>query len=161
MTTTINIYFKLAETKEEFAAATDLFQQYAAFIGIDLSFQNFEEELNSIEAQYSQPGGALLIGYNDTSEAIACVALRKWDDETAELKRMFVQPAYQGHKIGYRLMEEIIAIAKKIGYKKIKLDTLSTMLGAIKLYRSYGFYEIPSYRFNPIEGTVYMEKVLE
>jgi GNAT superfamily N-acetyltransferase len=156
----INVSFKVADTPQKFAEGANLFQQYAAFIGIDLSFQNFAEELHTIDQQYQKPDGCLLIAYDDT-KPIACVALRKWDDETAELKRMFVQPTYQGQKIGYRLMKEIIAIAKELHYRKIKLDTLSTMESALKLYRVNGFYEIPPYRFNPIENTVYMEKNLQ
>src|SRR5215216_2496497 len=156
----INISYKVAETPQEFAEGANLFQQYAGFIGIDLSFQNFAQELKTIDKQYNKPDGTLLIAYHET-KAIGCIALRKWDDDTAELKRMFVLQEYQGHKIGQKLLEQILQIAKTLNYRKVKLDTLSTMEGALRLYRSYGFYEISPYRFNPIEGTVYMEKALK
>ena len=156
----IDISFKVAETPQEFAEGAILFQQYAQFIGIDLSFQNFEEELKTIDKQYNKPEGTLLIAYDGT-KPIGCVALRKWDIKTAELKRMFVQQEYQGHKIGRKLLEQVLQIAQALNYRQVKLDTLSTMEGALKLYRSYGFSEILPYRFNPIEGTVYMEKILE
>ena len=160
MTEPINISFRIAETAQEFTEGANLFQQYAEFIGIDLSFQNFADELETIDKQYSKPVGSLIIAYDGT-KAIACVALRRWDIETAELKRMFVVQEYQGHKIGLRLLEQILGIAQKLGYKKVRLDTISTMEAALKLYRSFGFYEIPAYRFNPIEDTVYMEKILQ
>jgi ribosomal protein S18 acetylase RimI-like enzyme len=160
MPNSINISFRIADTNQEFAAGASLFQQYAGFIGIDLSFQNFAEELNTIDKQYMKPQGSLIIAYDGT-KAIACVALRRWDIETAELKRMFVLQEYQGHKIGLRLLEQILGIAQKLGYKKVRLDTLSSMEAALKLYRSFGFYEIPAYRFSPIEETIYMEKVLQ
>ena len=88
------------------------------------------------------------------------MALRSWDKETAELKRMFVRPAYRGNKLGHRLLERIIEIAKELGYKSILLDTLPAMTEALRLYRLYGFSEIPPYRFNPVEGAVFMEKKL-
>src|SRR5687768_3700006 len=160
MPKSINITFKVTETPQEFEEGRSLFEQYALFIGIDLSFQNFADELNTIDKQYNKPGGTLLIAY-DESKAVGCVALRKWDSETAELKRMFVMQAYQGHKIGQRLLQQILDIAQELNYKKVRLDTLSTMKQALTLYRLYGFYEIPAYRFNPMEGTVYMEKILE
>ena len=160
MPNSINISFRIADTNQEFAAGASLFQQYAGFIGIDLSFQNFAEELNTIDKQYMKPKGSLIIAYDGT-KAVGCVALRNWDNETAELKRMFVAPAYHGHKIGQRLLEQILGVAQKLGYKKVRLDTISTMEAALKLYRSFGFYEIPAYRFNPMEETIYMEKILE
>jgi len=160
MSNSRSISFKIAETLQDFEQGASLFQQYAEFIGFDLSFQNFDEELNTIDKQYSKPVGSLIIAY-DGEKAVACVALRRWDTETAELKRMFVLQEYQGHKIGLRLLEQILGVAQKLGYKKVRLDTISTMEAALKLYRSFGFYEIPAYRFNPIKETVYMEKNLE
>lgn len=155
----MDVTFRIAQTPEEFSAGAELFKQYAEFVDLDLSFQNFEDELKDINRQYNKPKGALLLAYNG-SKAVGCVALREWSDETAELKRMFVLEEYQGYKIGRRLLELVLEIAKELRYKKVRLDTLSTMNGALKLYRSYGFYEIPSYRYNPLEGPVYMEKQL-
>jgi ribosomal protein S18 acetylase RimI-like enzyme len=155
----INISIKEAETPNEFAQGANLFQQYAVFIGVDLSFQNFAEELKTIDKQYKKPYGTLLIAYDGT-KTVGCIALRKLDSETAELKRMFVLQKYQGQKIGKRLLEQVLHVARELNYKKVRLDTLSTMEAALKLYRLHSFYEIPAYRFNPIEDTVYMEKFL-
>ncbi len=155
--TETNISFKVANTKEEFEFAKDLFQQYESSLNIDLSFQNFATELATMDIQYNQPRGALLLAYNNKL-AIGCVAIRELDIETAELKRMFVQPEYRNHKVGKRLLELIIDIAKEFNYNKIRLDTLPGMIQAQSMYRAFGFYEIPSYRFNPFKGTVYMEK---
>jgi ribosomal protein S18 acetylase RimI-like enzyme len=154
------ILFKLAQTRQEFEGAARLFQEYAQFVGIDLSFQNFSTELQTIDKQYSKPQGALLLAY-DGDHAVGCVAVRSWEGDIAELKRMFVQKQYQGKKIGQRLLEEILNIAKELSYTHVRLDTLPDMKGALQLYRLYGFYEIPAYRFNPIEGTIYMEKRLQ
>jgi putative acetyltransferase len=156
-TTEINILYKVAITTREFEFGKDLFQQYVNSLGIDLSFQDFTTELTTINKQYNKPKGALLIAYNNKMP-IGCVAIRELDTETAELKRMFVQPAFRKHKIGRTLLAMIIDIANELNYKKIRLDTLPAMTKAQNMYRAVGFFEIPSYRFNPIKGTVYMEK---
>ena len=151
--------FKTATTAKEFDDAKKLFQLYAASLDIDLGFQNFSEELQTINQQYNMPAGALLLVYvNET--AVACAGMRQLDMETAELKRMFVQPAYRQYQLGRKLLEQILTIAKERDYKRIRLDTLPTMTRAQHLYRSFGFYEVPAYRFNPVSGTIFMEKAL-
>ncbi|HYH16621.1 MAG TPA: GNAT family N-acetyltransferase [Flavisolibacter sp.] len=153
------IVLKVADTAEAFEEGARLFQQYIDFLGLDLSFQGFAAELKTINQQYNKPTGALLLAYKD-SRPIGCVGIRALATGTAELKRMFVQPDYQGHKIGQRLLEQILDLAKSLRYQYIRLDTLSYMENALKLYHAYGFYEIPPYRFNPIAGAIYMEKKL-
>jgi hypothetical protein len=71
MTEPINISFRIADTNQEFEAGASLFQQYAGFIGIDLSFQNFAEELNTIDKQYMKPQGSLIIAYNGIKAVVA------------------------------------------------------------------------------------------
>jgi ribosomal protein S18 acetylase RimI-like enzyme len=136
-----------------------MFKEYVALLGVDLSFQDFEKELEQIQQQYSEPKGALLLAIKD-SVVIGCAAIRQLDGEIAELKRMYVRNEYRGHGIGVVLLERLIEIAKMTGYKKMRLDTLKNMIKAQELYTSFGFYVIPPYRFNPLEGTVYMEKQL-
>ena len=162
MNTTIiqdDILFKIARTDAEFSQAKDLFNEYAGSLDTDLCFQNFTTELETIAKQYNEPGGALLLAYKNNI-AVGCVGIREFDKDSAELKRMYVQPAFRKYKIGRKLLELAIEIAAELKYKKIKLDTLPTMMQAQNLYRSFGFYEIQSYRYNPVEGTTYMEKKL-
>jgi ribosomal protein S18 acetylase RimI-like enzyme len=80
--------------------------------------------------------------------------------DIAELKRMFVEPGSRKFKIGKKLLELAINVARELDYTFIRLDTLPDMTKAQALYRSFGFYEIPSYRFNPVTGTVFMEMKL-
>jgi putative acetyltransferase len=156
---TNEITYRLATTKDEFEQGKQLFREYATSLGVDLSFQDFDNELQVIDRQYNKPAGALLLVYHKES-AIGCAGIRKIDDEIAELKRMYVRGGYRGYGIGVKLMERGLDIARGLGYKKIRLDTLKSMEKAQALYLSFGFYEIPSYRFNPLEGTIYMEKQL-
>jgi len=151
--------FILVKTNEEYASAAALFNEYATWLGIDLSFQRFEEELIQIKSMYAAPlGGIILCKIMD--EYVGCVAIREQEYEVAELKRMYVKPGAQNKGIGNALLQEAILLAKKYMYKKIRLDTLSDMAPAIKLYRKSGFYSIPAYYFNPQKRAVYFEKSL-
>ncbi|MEO7264808.1 MAG: GNAT family N-acetyltransferase [Ferruginibacter sp.] len=149
----------IAKTREEYAAAAALFRQYADWLNIDLSFQQFDEEMKQLEVMYGLPTGAILL-YMQENVFGACVAIRAMNREIAELKRMYVLPSLQGKGIGNILLEEAFAIALKLGYKTIRLDTLDTMTAAITLYKKNGFKEIPAYYFNPNVNTVYFEKSL-
>lgn len=142
------------------AIAEKLFREYAAYIGIDLSFQGFDNELSALERQYAPPEGALVLGYVG-DVAAGCVGVRRLGDGIAELKRMYVQPAFRGHGLGVGLLERALEAARTLKYQKIRLDTLATMETAKALYRRFGFYEIPSYRYNPHEDAVYMEAVID
>ena len=153
------ISYKTADTKSEFEAGKKLFEEYAGSLNVDLSFQNFTQELDNIELEYSKPDGALLLAYCD-SLPMACAGIRRFDHSIAELKRMYVKTEYRGKLIGLIILQQAISIAKQLGYQKLRLDTLQNMAKAHQLYRSNGFYEILPYRFNPLVGTIYMEKDL-
>jgi putative acetyltransferase len=158
-TMTSDAIYKTAETKSDFDLGKELFREYAKSLGVDLSFQDFEKELKTIDQQYRQPNGGLILAFKD-GQPVGCVGVRKLDDDIAELKRMYVKAEYRGYNIGVELLKRSLQLAQERGYKKMRLDTLKNMTKAQSLYQSFGFYEIPSYRFNPLEGTMYMEKNL-
>jgi ribosomal protein S18 acetylase RimI-like enzyme len=133
-----------------------LFKEYAASLGIDLSFQHFEEELANLPAGYMPPEGYLLLA-TVGEQAAGCVAVRKLEDDICEMKRLYVKPQFRSMKIGKALAEAAIEEAKRLEYKLMRLDTLPAMAEAQKSYLSLGFKKIAPYRFNPVEGTVYME----
>jgi len=149
----------LIETDAEYAEAAKLFTEYASWLNIDLGFQKFKEELTDLKSMYATPLGGIILCRNN-QEFIASVAIRKIDTEIAELKRMYVKPAFQKRGIGKKLLEEAVLLASQSGYKKIRLDTLSNMTPAIDLYKRNGFYEIPAYYYNPESTAVYFEKTL-
>ncbi|MFQ5995920.1 MAG: GNAT family N-acetyltransferase [Acidiferrobacterales bacterium] len=144
----------------DITVARHLFEQYAAWLGVDLSFQSFDTELAGLPGPYARPGGVILLAEHKRI-AVGCVALRSIGDHTAEAKRLFVVPAYRGRGLGRQLMNVVIAEAKQVGYARIWLDTIPMMTTARVLYESLGFEEIAPYYHNPIDGTVYMELVLD
>jgi ribosomal protein S18 acetylase RimI-like enzyme len=144
------------ETDQQVEQARALFKEYADATGVDLCFQNFGQELATLPGGYAPPSGRLIVAY-EGEEAAGCVALRKVDEAVCEMKRLYVRPAFRGTGLGRTLAEHIVGEAREIGYERMLLDTLPSMRSAIALYRSLGFQEIEPYRFNPIEGTLYME----
>ncbi len=155
----MKVELKTATLEIEFNAGKSLFQQYANSLSFNLCFQGFENELNKLYIQYNKPTGALLLAYVDDA-AIGCVGVRYFENDVAELKRMFVLPEYRKLKIGQRLLDEAINAASELGYKKIRLDTLENMQAALKLYHQNDFFEIVPYRHNPIPGAIYMERLI-
>lgn len=145
-----------AESDGQLEEARTLFKEYEAATGVDLCFQNFAQELAALPGDYARPAGRLLLAY-EGDEPAGCVALRRIDAEVCEMKRLYVRVNYRGTGLGRTLAEAIVALARDIGYARVRLDTLPTMHSAIALYRSLGFREIKAYRFSPIDGTLYME----
>lgn len=143
-------------TGEDIELAKGLFIEYADSLGFDLCFQNFEQELANLPGEYSPPTGCLLLAkYKD--QPAGCVALRKLSNGICEGKRLYVRPPFRGLKIGRKLVEAIIAEARRIGYSSIRGDTVPSMQVAQALYVSLGFKEIEPYCHNPIKGAKFIE----
>jgi len=134
-----------------------LFLEYAQSLGFSLCFQGFDKELAELPGDYAPPNGRLLLAEYEGQMA-GCVALHKLEDAICEMKRLYIRPQFRGLKIGRALAESIIAEARGIGYRRMRLDTVAPLMAnAVSLYRQLGFQEIAPYRTNPIEGALYME----
>lgn len=147
-----------AGADHHFDDARTLFQEYAAWIGEDLTFQAFDEELKTLDRMYAPPGGSLLLAYDGTEPA-GCVGVRALPAAgagTCEMKRLFVRPAYQGRGLGRQLAETVVAEGRRLGYRRMVLDTLERMDRARVLYGALGFREVPAYYASPLDGVHYM-----
>jgi ribosomal protein S18 acetylase RimI-like enzyme len=89
-----------------------------------------------------------------------CVALRDLGGGTCEMKRLFVAPEARGQGVGGLLVEEVVRRAERAGYRRMVLDTLPEMAGALALYRRHGFVETAPYWDCPVERTIYLERRL-
>lgn len=146
---------KQATSADDFAAASALIEKYAAELGVDLCFQDFAEEVATLATMYGPPGGCLLLARANGS-AVGCVAVRKRDADTCEMKRLYVQPERRGTGLGRRLAEIALVTGRKLGYERMLLDTLPVMNEAQALYSSLGFEEISGYYPNPLPGVRYL-----
>lgn len=153
-----------AATAADMAQARALFEEYAAWLDVDLCFQGFAEELAGLPGAYAPPSGRLLLAGADTA-AVGCIALRPLDrvgedgGTVGEVKRLYVQPQARGDGLGARLVQALLTEADGIGYRALMLDTLDWMTPARKLYAQFGFRECAPYYHNPLPGVVYMTRV--
>ena len=145
-----------AATPEQIVAVRTLFQEYAAWLRIDLRFQGFAEELASLPGFYAPPQGRLFLA-SSGDEPAGCVALRATGGTVCEMKRLFVKPAHRGQGLGRRLAEKAITEARSVGYSTMVLDTLPFMHDAIELYEALGFRRRSAYYDTPLPDTVFME----
>src|SRR5215210_4600492 len=145
---------------DDLEEARTIFQEYADTLGSDVCLQNFAEELATLPGGYSRPSGRLLLAMVEDQVA-GCAALRALDVETGEMKRVYVRPAFRGLGVGRMLAETILHESRAAGYRRIRLDTLPTMVRARQLYRELGFREIAPYGDNQIAGAVFLEVELD
>lgn len=150
---------ELATTQEQFSQGEHLFRAYAKFLGVDLEFQGFSEELANIAHMYGPPKGALLLAKRQGCY-VGVVGLREFAPEIAEMKRMFVSEHLHGKGIGKLLMQSFLSEACRLGYQKVWLDSIPELQSALQLYRSFGFEEIGPYRFNPHPEAIFLERVV-
>ena len=141
---------------EHLGTVRELFGEYARSLEIDLCFQGFDDELAELPGRYAPPAGRLLLAVEGATPT-GCVALRGIGDGTCEMKRLYVRPAFRRKGIGRLLAGRIIGDAREIGYQRMRLDTLSSMKGALALYQSLGFKRIEAYYHNPSAGAVFLE----
>jgi ribosomal protein S18 acetylase RimI-like enzyme len=146
---------------DELDIVRQLFREYLAELDEDLCFQSFDAELHNPLKKYGEPEGVLLLA-RWNGEAAGCIALTPLKEPgVCEMKRLYVRPACRKHGIGRVLVEALLKQAVQKRYTCMKLDTLQKLQSAIRLYEQYGFVHTAPYYVNPIDGVVYMEKMLE
>jgi putative acetyltransferase len=155
-----DIALRPADTPALIDATRALFHEYAASLGVDLCFQNFDSELASLPGEYAAPTGHLMLAFVD-GELAGCGALRAYRDadyaNACEMKRLYVRPAFRRFGLGRALAQALLDEARQAGYSAMLLDTLDDMEAARELYERLGFEEIPPYYHNPIPGAHYLK----
>lgn len=159
----MSVIIRAAKFPEDLEMVRDLYRQYEKFLtaacGFSLCFQGFEEELNSLPGKYAAPMGGCWLAWKD-DKAVGCVALRPFEGDIAEVKRLYVLPQYKGEGIGRKLMQRVIDEARIRNYHSLYLDTLTRLEPALQLYQSLGFVETQPYHSDEIEGICYLAKAL-
>lgn len=149
-------YDRPAEILSLFTEYTRMLVSHDPSFQIYLDIQHYEDEIRDLEAKYGRPDGRLYLALWE-GETAGCIALRKLDEQRCEMKRLYVRPAFRGHKIGDALVDRILQDARAIGYRYMLLDTLPFLESAIHMYQKRGFYEIPCYNDSPVETTIFMQ----
>ena len=149
-----------ADDHVELEQVRQFFRNYAAWLGVDLDYQNFGDEMASLPGAYAAPAGRLFFAEFEGRPA-GCVGIRPSSDGVCEMKRLYVEPDMRGNGIGRQLALAAIKAAKALGYRKVMMDTLPAMRIAVKLYRELGFKEAPAYYPTPVEGTLFLALDLE
>ena len=134
------------------------FQNLVVFLDQDLKIKDGEE--HSFFAQYNKLDSIKnVVVYYDDGVAVGCGAFKHFDENTVEIKRMFVSPEFRGKGIAYEILNELESWAIEIGYSEYILETGKKMIEAIKLYERAGYSRIPNYgQYENIESSVCMKK---
>lgn len=144
-------------------ATREIFQQYAASLGVDLALHDFEAELARLPGEYAAPQGALLLVLVD-GDVAGCGALRPFPEadyaNACEMRRLYVRPAFRRFGLGRLMVQALLDRGLQAGHSTVLLDTLDEMEAARGLYASLGFEEIPPYYFNPLPGAHYLKATL-
>jgi ribosomal protein S18 acetylase RimI-like enzyme len=156
----VKMIIKLATSEFLVEQAREIFREYQVSLGIDLCFQNFEQELASLPGNYASPYGRLYLAFIDDA-LVGCIALRPFQKKQCEMKRLYVRPQFRAKNIGRILANKVIEEARQIGYHQILLDTLHSMTAAQKLYSLLGFQKYQPYCYNPLEGVQYLSLELQ
>jgi GNAT superfamily N-acetyltransferase len=144
-----------ATTPREWDEAQRLVREYAASLNVDLSFQNFDHELQHFTTEYAPPTGTFILA-EDADQHVACIGLRQFAEGIGEIKRLYVVPAARGLGLGRLLVERVIVVARELGYGSLLLDTLPFMKEAQSLYVALGFKPTAPYRYNPVAGSAFL-----
>jgi putative acetyltransferase len=144
---------------ENLADIREMLQDYAAWVAIDLSFQDFARELRDLPGEYAPPGGDLYVARLENA-VVGMVAFRACGAGRAEMKRLYVRNTARGSGVGRRLIETVLAGARERGYHTMVLDTLPVMQSAQRMYEHFGFRDVAPYYESPIPGTRFMARAL-
>jgi GNAT superfamily N-acetyltransferase len=137
-----------------------LFEEYWSSFGFTPCFQNFAGELAALPGEYVPPGGRLGLALVEGDPA-GCAALRRFDRERGEFKRLFVRSPYRGLGVGKQLLAWVIAEARAAGYRQLVCDTMPVMADALAMYQRAGFQRCEPYSEHPTEGAIFLRLDLQ
>ena len=131
--------FKVKESKD-YEVIKDLFKEYSKIKGAEGCFVSFDKEIADLGGFYA--GGAILLGFEDDAP-VACIAIRKMDNNKCEGKRLFIKPEYRGKGYARKMMNAMLEEAKKLGFKELVFTTRPEVMSiGYGLYKRMGFEEL-------------------
>jgi len=156
----VMIELRQAASAAEIEQVRGLLREYQRWVDEPCCFASFERELAGLPGEFAPPSGRLLLA-GEAGNPAGCVALRRLDAATGEMKRLYLRPAFRGRGLGRRLAEAVIVAAREAGYASLMLDTLPKMTSAIALYRELAFAPRGPYAADPTPGALFFERSLQ
>ena len=148
------VEIRAATTDDDYRLVSGLFREYLESLPFEIDFQDVDADIERPASMYAPPDGCAFLGAVD-GDYVGVVGVRRFDEASCELKRMYVRPSSRGTGLGRALAEAAITAARELGYRQMFLDTIEDMRAANALYESLGFLQIPAYRHNPLPGDRY------
>jgi putative acetyltransferase len=152
----VNLAISSAVFPHDLSLVQRLLREYQDWLEVDLCFQSFEKELENLPVKYARPAGDMVIARVD-GEVAGCISWYPIEPQIAEIKRLYVRPAFRGRGVGRLLFAHAIDKIRDYGYRTVRLDSLERLAEAKKLYESFDFRPIPPYNSNPLPDVYYME----
>lgn len=144
-------------SEEDLKDTVTLFYEYAKWLDLDLTFQNFDVEMAGMPGKYAPSSGELFLARTAEGDAVGCVAVRPLVDDICEMKRLWVRDSAKGLGLGKALVSTVVDAGRRLGYSRMRLDTLPRMAAAVRMYRTLGFVDIEPYYETPLAGTHFLE----
>ena len=132
---------------------------YFRFLGEDVDPAGLDHDVADWQGEYDGAAGVMLVVIDPAGDVVGTAAVRRLAPEVVELKRMWLRPDHRGRGLAARLMDRVLEEARALGGRVLRLDSEARLQAAVRLYRRYGFQEIPDYNRNP-RADVWMERPL-
>jgi len=142
-------------TAGEWQQVRELFGEYWRSFGFSPCFQGFAAEVAGLPGAYGPPSGTLVMALVD-GKPTGCAAIRRFDGQRAEAKRLFVKPEFRGAGVGRALLKWVIAATRQMGYQEIVGDTIPEMAVALAMYDRSGFERTTPHTANPAPGLIFL-----
>ncbi|NRR31014.1 GNAT family N-acetyltransferase [Oxalobacteraceae bacterium] len=151
---------RLARFPADSIGLKSVIAEYIRWLDLDLSHRGFDEEMAQFDQLFSLPSGLFLMAM-EGEEIAGCVGLLRHDDSVAEVKRLYVRPAFRGRQLGQQLIAALFEQARALGFARLILDAAPPTVAAQHLYRALGFSEIDPYYPNATPGTIFFSRAVD
>ena len=140
---------------DDTASVLAIWREFVANSPVNLDYQGNEAEFANLPGKYAAPEGCVLLA--DLGGKIeGCIAFRRVSADICEMKRLYVRPHARGSHLGQALVDRLIAEARAVGYREMRLDVMKKSLSARKLYKAVGFVAAQPISYNPAPGASFL-----
>lgn len=140
---------------DDTASVLSIWREFIANSPVNLDYQGNDAEFANLPGKYATPNGCVLLA-DRNGEIDGCIALREVSTGICEMRRLYVRPYARGNQVGHNLVERLIAEARVIGYREMRLDVQEKSVSALKLYAAFNFIAAEPISYNPVPGASFL-----